>query len=121
MQEIIALPDYDHSIAQYQQDLDEIVLSPEVKQQMKIYVSCIASMYRDNRFHNFEHASHVMMSVTKLMTRIIAPSELENHADDVLHDHTYGKNIHPLLMQSCLLVCIISLTICIFQVLHQIH
>jgi hypothetical protein len=90
VREIIALPEYDHSIAQFQQDNDEVVISAEVKKQMKVFVSCIASMYRGNYFHNFEHASHVLMSVTKLMSRIVAPSELENHTDDVLHDHTYG-------------------------------
>lgn len=35
------------------------------------YVAGIASMYRPNAFHNFEHASHVTMSVTKMLSRIV--------------------------------------------------
>lgn len=49
--------------------------------------------YNDNPFHNFEHASHVTMSVTKLLSRIVAPSDHEYNnedGDDNLHDHTFG-------------------------------
>jgi hypothetical protein len=44
-------------------------------------------MYRDNPFHNFEHASHVTMSVVKLLSRIVAPDQVAN-ADDSggMHD-----------------------------------
>ena len=28
-------------------------------------------MYRDNQFHNFEHATHVTSSVKKLLKRIV--------------------------------------------------
>jgi hypothetical protein len=44
-----------------------------VLDQLEDYVSAVASMYRDNPFHNFEHASHVVMSVVKLLSRIVAP------------------------------------------------
>jgi hypothetical protein len=64
--------------------------------------------YHENPFHSFEHASHVTMSVTKLLSRIVAPSDLlddfeghDNEADDIknastLHDHTYGITSDPL-------------------------
>jgi predicted glycosyltransferase len=55
-------------------------------------------MYRNNPFHNFEHASHVTMSVSKLLSRIVAPGSLDEKelkdADNVqntLHDFTYGE------------------------------
>ena len=56
VQEIIALPEYDSSVASLQKHPDTVELSGEVKEQMRAYVSCIASMYRENHFHNFEHA-----------------------------------------------------------------
>jgi class 3 adenylate cyclase len=49
-------------------------LSPAVEAQLHTYVLMISAMYRDHDFHNFEHASHVMLSTTKLMTRIAAPN-----------------------------------------------
>jgi 3'5'-cyclic nucleotide phosphodiesterase len=66
-------------------------------------------MYNDNPFHNFEHASHVTMSVSKLLGRIVAPkidlaeanlgSSNSNDADQeaaFLHDHTCGITSDPL-------------------------
>jgi hypothetical protein len=47
-------------------------------------------MYRNNAFHNFEHASHVTLSVTKLLSRIIAPDLVDANDGANLHDHTYG-------------------------------
>lgn len=89
VQEIIALPEYDSAVAALRKDPEAVEIADEVKGQLRAYVSCIASMYRANAFHNFEHASHVLMSVTKLMLRIVAPGELENHDDaNALHDHT---------------------------------
>jgi hypothetical protein len=72
----------------------QVELGPQVHDQLKEYVSFIASMYNDNPFHNFEHASHVTMSVMKLLNRIVAP----DNGDDAreLHDHTYGITSDPL-------------------------
>ena len=68
--------------------------------QLKDYVSAIAATYReDNPFHNFEHASHVTMSVVKLLGRIVAPDvSLDDRREDAdvhhtLHDHTYGMYV----------------------------
>jgi len=56
---------------------------------------------------SFDHASHVVMSVIKLMSRIVAPSQLEDliegsggcsakHAALMkLHDHTYEFPVLP--------------------------
>jgi 3'5'-cyclic nucleotide phosphodiesterase len=69
--------------------------------------------YNDNPFHNFEHASHVMMSVVKLLSRIVAPNavlealetpyemsvdeqQMQNKIASTLHDHTYGITSDPL-------------------------
>lgn len=59
-------------------------------------------MYQDNPFHNFQHASHVAMSMMKLLNRIVSaphaalPKDVEkqecaaSNADALLHDNTYG-------------------------------
>eukprot|EP00980_Cylindrotheca_fusiformis_P021972 scaffold8826_cov73-Cylindrotheca_fusiformis.AAC.1 len=47
-----------------------IDIGEEAKSQLRSYLSQIAGMYRDNPFHNFQHASHVTASVKKLLTRI---------------------------------------------------
>jgi hypothetical protein len=89
--EIIALPGFDrqnnhHSRHHHHQvDLTQIQLPSIVVDQLLLYVSWIAAMYRDNAFHNFEHASHVTMSVSKLLSRIVST------ADDV-YDATTASN-----------------------------
>jgi class 3 adenylate cyclase len=70
------------------------------------YVASIASLYRGNHFHNFEHASHVAMSVSKLLSRIVAP-DLEHFTDGTLHDHTYGITSDPLTHFACVFSALI--------------
>ena len=56
VKEIIELPQFDAAMARDVQDIDEVVLPEEAVQELRDYVTCIASMYRDNPFHSFEHA-----------------------------------------------------------------
>lgn len=116
--EIIELPDFDERLASKKVDPNTVVLSEEIVSQSRRFVSLIASMYRDNPFHNFEvrhgrlilasssnsfthryssiqHASHVTMSVSKLLSRIIAPqidkeklTTAKQHEELALHDHS---------------------------------
>ena len=63
--------------------------------QLRKYISRIASMYKDNPFHNFRHASHVAMSMMKLLSRIVAASHVTHPKEGgtkaaTLHDNTYG-------------------------------
>ena len=55
-------------------------ISEAVCRELKIYVTGIATMYRKNSFHNFEHASHVTMSVTKMLSRVSGCDEDEESA-----------------------------------------
>ena len=71
--------------------------------QLRRYVSSIASLYHDNDFHNFEHASHVTLSVTKLLGRICDRGQL----DDDGHDQTYGISSDPLTQFAVVLSAII--------------
>jgi class 3 adenylate cyclase len=96
VKEIIHLPTFSGQTAN---DQDNVELDLVVIDQLENYVSTVASMYRDNPFHNFEHASHVVMSVVKLLSRIIAPDIEEETGKDLastLHDHTYGITSDPL-------------------------
>jgi hypothetical protein len=41
--------------------------------QLYRFVQRIEAMYRENAFQNFEHASHVLISVSMLLNQIIVP------------------------------------------------
>ncbi|GAX13615.1 hypothetical protein FisN_14Lh377 [Fistulifera solaris] len=92
--DILALPTFDAEAAARQEALPPVILDEKVTQQLEAFIHAIAMMYHDNAFHNFEHASHVTMSVTKLFSRIVVP---EVSGDErTLHDHTYGITSDPL-------------------------
>jgi class 3 adenylate cyclase len=106
--EIITLPEFDKTLNHQSVDAAEITISPSVIQELKDYVTWVASMYKNNPFHNFDHASHVVMSVIKLMSRIVAPTDL--HVNDnaaTLHDHTYGITSDPLTQFACVFSALI--------------
>jgi hypothetical protein len=87
-------------------------VAPQVAQQLKEFVAAIGSAYRSNAFHCLQHASHVTMAVTKLISRIEvsdfhaaenqevddAPQEAEvtERIATHLHNHTYGITSDPL-------------------------
>jgi class 3 adenylate cyclase len=92
----------------YQQNPENIELCPEVLYQLRDYVARIAAMYQDNPFHNFEHASHVTQSVTKLLARVVTLESIDY--DDLcytkqgagdLHEYTYGITSDPLIQFAC--------------------
>jgi 3'5'-cyclic nucleotide phosphodiesterase len=101
--EIIALPEFEKRFSQSWQDIATVDI-PKAAGQLRDYVFMISTMYKDNDFHNFEHASHVMMSVVKLLSRIVSPAELKLDSDEdaeQLHDHTYGITSDPLTQFAC--------------------
>jgi class 3 adenylate cyclase len=101
VQEIITLPEYDATAVKNQKISHDVELDEVVVEQIRKYVTCIALLYRKNAFHNFEHASHVTMSVTKLLSRIVAPKDIGDNHHDKLHDHTYGITSDPLTQFAC--------------------
>jgi len=107
VQEIITLPDYKSYQSKTLAEGVDIELDDCVKTQLSDYMQTLAKMYRDNPFHNFEHASHVCMSVVKLLSRIVAPALQatgdETDAERTLHDHTYGITSDPLTQFACAL------------------
>ncbi|GKY96213.1 hypothetical protein MPSEU_000581200 [Mayamaea pseudoterrestris] len=108
--ESITLAKFDADVDIKDCDWREIEINSTVHQQLREYVSIIASMYRDsNPFHNFEHACHVTMSVAKHLKRIVAPDlevadeeEVKACINDkdktlaLLHSYTLGINSDPL-------------------------
>ena len=72
--EVIIIPGFDAKVAKRQKESSLVYLGEDVEMQLHAYVTNIAYMYRDNPFHNFEHVAHVIMSVSKLLSRIVAPS-----------------------------------------------
>lgn len=108
--EVIRMPNFDARAYKDHVDPDSIELDTKVISQLKRYVSVIAAMYRNNPFHNFEHASHVTMSVNKLLQRVVTPDATfcrrqslnrnaklssQDFASD-LHNYTYGITSDPL-------------------------
>ena len=97
VEEVISLPRYDRKV-QKKIKQDKIQLGSDVENQLREYVEILASLYLDNPFHNFEHASHVAMSTMKLLSRIVAPEDViswdsKNKKKDLasdMHDCTYG-------------------------------
>jgi hypothetical protein len=96
--EIIPLPEFHNDLSL--PDPHSVFVDPAIMKEIKEFVTTVATLYRDNPFHNFEHASHVCMSVAKLMNRIVAPSDMDfadsKQAHSKLHDHTYGITSCPL-------------------------
>lgn len=112
VQEVISLPKYDDSATENHATVDVVVLPAPVVKQLNDFVSAISRLYRENPFHNFEHCSHVVMSVSKLMSRIVAPSSIDldrdmRSASRTLHDHTYGITSDPLTQFACVFSALI--------------
>jgi len=113
VQEIIHLPEFEAEVARRQVEADSVDLGEDVMLQLRGFVTIVATMYKDNPFHNFEHASHVTMSVVKLLSRIVAPDiehSGESHDGKIastLHDHTYGITSDPLTQFACVFSALI--------------
>ena len=90
---VINMPDFDAEAATRTYN-EEVELIPEVKKELYEYVLAIASGYRRNPFHSFEHASHVILSANKLLKRIMAADDCKPLDNALtcreLHQHTYG-------------------------------
>jgi Adenylate and Guanylate cyclase catalytic domain len=98
---VVSLPGFDKRVVEIAAN-EQVALEPQVVNELLEYVTAIASGYRsENEFHNFEHASHVILSSNKLMKRIVAPSEVgldqksELTAREV-YEYTYGISNDPL-------------------------
>jgi hypothetical protein len=102
--EVIALPKFDAAAASRAKDYHDVVLDNVVMEQLHDLVAEIASTYRDNPFHSFEHACHVTMAASKFLQRIVSPDldlediERAKKGDfaSELFTYTHGINSDPL-------------------------
>jgi hypothetical protein len=110
VQEVIALPNF---IGEPSRDPSTIQLRDEVVNQLRGFVATVAALYRDNPFHNFEHASHVAMATVKLLSRVVNPkiegvaSPTDEKKASMLHDYTYGITSDPITHFACMFWAII--------------
>ncbi|KAL7539889.1 hypothetical protein ACHAXR_009680 [Thalassiosira sp. AJA248-18] len=107
----VRFPAYDHVYAldfthnsgkKHQAGVPE--LPEQAKKELTIYVQRIASTYKNTHFHNFEHASHVTMSASKLMNQInirrlesIKGGDSDGHSKEAAaFFNTYSISMDPL-------------------------
>ena len=67
--ESILLPKFDKTAAVT--DPATIVLGEEVEKQLRDYITVIESMYHNNPFHSFKHASNVCTNANKMLCSIV--------------------------------------------------
>jgi len=72
-----------------------------VTSQLREFVNTVASLYRNNPFHGFAHASHVAIHVIKLLRRISPSSNHDNGGT------TYGIASDPLTSFACVFAALI--------------
>eukprot|EP00980_Cylindrotheca_fusiformis_P013752 scaffold3541_cov116-Cylindrotheca_fusiformis.AAC.5 len=111
---IIQLKRFDAGDLSKRHEASSIDIGEKAKTQLRNFPSNVASMYPNNPFHNFEHASHVTASVKKLLARIVnvdygnglsTPSESVDLVD--MAGHSYGITSDPLTQFSVLFSAII--------------
>lgn len=75
--EAIQMPTFDMRLAVNAVNPALVDISPEVESQLRIYVSSIASAYRQtNAFHSFEHASHVVRTIDQMIKKMTSSSDI---------------------------------------------
>eukprot|EP00977_Amphora_coffeiformis_P003392 scaffold630_cov174-Amphora_coffeaeformis.AAC.12 len=89
-----------YTVPEVEVDLESIELDQKVLQELREFVMVLAGSYRQgNPFHNFDHASHVCMSVVKLLRRIVSVDP--NNSSESIHRQTFGITSDPLAQFAC--------------------
>ncbi len=118
--EVIRMPKFDEQTAKAEMNHTLVDIGSKVRSQLMQYVTTMADLYHENAFHNFEHASHVVMSASKLLKRIIAPDDVDCRTDEFgktlksntvlskeIHDTTYGISSDPLMQFALVLSALV--------------
>ena len=79
--EVVQMPFFDPRIKPGTINLDRVELPEEVESQLRLFVSSIASTYRDNRFHNIEHAVYTTTIMDRVINKITTSDEPETYVD----------------------------------------
>jgi hypothetical protein len=96
VQDIIQMPQLDAETIQGRQEGDSVQLNDAIIEQLRSYVRNIAALYRENPFHNSEHASHVTMSGEHLLSHIVAPTDIKCKTASTMHGQTLERTADPL-------------------------
>jgi len=107
VQDAIQMPPFDPKVAEAALDSRNVEIPHDISEAVREYVSLIAGAYRNNPFHNFEHACHVTMSVNKLLSRVVTPDlSVPNNANAMkkgreevaaeIHNFTHGITSDPM-------------------------
>jgi len=115
VKEIIRLP---NKTSRYKRNPDDVELPAKAQQELRNYVQTIASMYHNNPFHSFGHASHVVQSTRKLLSRIVSPKQMwdtasnsdpgyQQYNEKELHDYTFGITSDPITQFACIFAALI--------------
>ena len=119
IQEAIRTPDFNAKVAEAILDHGLVQVPESITSDIRDYVVMIAAAYKSNKFHNFEHACHVTMSVAKLLGRVITPEfssiqgesvadeRARNHVAAQVHDFTHGLTSDPLAKLALVLTALI--------------
>ena len=91
VEDVINFPPYRGQQAEI--ETEDVELVPEVEQQLEDFLSTIASMYIENHFHDFAHASHATMGVVKLLSSLVEGKPEEGPA---VHNASYLIASNPL-------------------------
>jgi 3'5'-cyclic nucleotide phosphodiesterase/Adenylate and Guanylate cyclase catalytic domain len=113
---VIPLPQFDETVALNKMRQSRQNISEGVESELHEFVTALATCYPRNpckssivsslalvlffAVHSFEHCSHVVLSATKLLKRILAPDDIPQQRDEgltvkVLHEHTFGIASDP--------------------------
>lgn len=119
--EKVEMPLFDPAVGELLRSSADVDLKIGVETQLLEFVTEIAELYNDNPFHNFSHASHVMvsndcnlqmsltdsqMAVNKLMTRVLDSKDTLGVDTEQLHLGSYGITSDPLTQFACLLAAL---------------
>lgn len=111
VKEILSFPLSDAASSEKKFNEGDVELEETVLSQLRVYVTNIAAMYRNHHFHNFAHASHVVLCMTKMLSNIVAPGDAVNgakHPQQISrHDHTFGITSDPLTRFACVFSALI--------------
>lgn len=75
--ELVRMPPFEPKLASHKIGADLAFVSEEVKSELRLLVSSIASSYKSNAFHNFEHATHVALTMDKMLQKATSPNETD--------------------------------------------
>jgi len=104
--EVIEFAPFNEKIAKKRKGTPSVPISQKIKDEVYSLVSSIARMYSDaNAFHGFEHASHVTMSVVKLLKRIMRGDV--QHTLKQKHMQTYGLTSDPMIEFACVFAALV--------------